>query len=225
MMKNILVCGDSFCANYDKKYSWTNILAELLNVNVKSVGIRGCSNYLIYNQFLKFNSDEYDYVIVIKTAESRIPIVNKHPHMCATLDWKKINFDRIKFKNYEKALEYYYYYYYDLDFVKWTSYNAFRSIENLQLKNQKIIWINAFESSYVHEKKANNIIVNGYLSYVSTMSIDNKHITNYHGDHDINGSANHLSPIDNHNLAIFLKELINDNNGNNDLNKHNWSWM
>lgn len=75
----ILICGDSFAADWTVKYpgqGWPNILAE--QYQVKNVAQAGCSEYRIYQQIKKENLKKFDAVIVWHTSPYRIP-VPQHP--------------------------------------------------------------------------------------------------------------------------------------------------
>jgi hypothetical protein len=80
MKKNILICGDSFAADWCVKYpgaqGWPNRLAQEYTVN--NLAQAGCSEYKIFKQLTSVNLDQYDWVIVSHTSPYRIPIT-KHP--------------------------------------------------------------------------------------------------------------------------------------------------
>jgi hypothetical protein len=76
----ILICGDSFAADWTVKYSgigWPNLLAK--EFNITNVAQAGCSEYKIYKQLIQQPLDEYDIVIVSHTSAFRWYIEVPHP--------------------------------------------------------------------------------------------------------------------------------------------------
>ena len=70
----ILIIGDSFAANWQKKYpdkqGWPNLLAETHLVD--NLAQSGCGEYRIYKQIKSARLDQYDVVIVSHTSPYRI---------------------------------------------------------------------------------------------------------------------------------------------------------
>ena len=58
-MKKLLICGDSFAADWQVKYpqgqGWCNLITQYYHVT--NVAQAGCSEYRIYQQFLSYNQD------------------------------------------------------------------------------------------------------------------------------------------------------------------------
>ena len=78
-MKKILIAGDSFAADWTKKYEgrgWVNMLSE--EYYVKNIAEAGVSEYKIYKQLNSENINDYDFIIISHTSPYRIPVV-KHP--------------------------------------------------------------------------------------------------------------------------------------------------
>ncbi len=78
-MKKLLIAGDSFAADWTKKYDgigWVNMLSN--DFEVKNIAQAGVSEYKIYKQLEKENVSKYDYVLISHTSPYRIPVV-KHP--------------------------------------------------------------------------------------------------------------------------------------------------
>ena len=78
-MSNILICGDSFAADWTKKYSgygWVNMLSN--DHVVTNIAEAGVSEYKIYNQLNSVKLDSFDKLIVSHTSPYRIP-VKEHP--------------------------------------------------------------------------------------------------------------------------------------------------
>ena len=75
----ILICGDSFAADWTVKYTgngWPNLLAN--QFIVKNIAQAGCSQYKIYKQLLSENLNNFDCIIVSHTSPYRI-YVKDHP--------------------------------------------------------------------------------------------------------------------------------------------------
>ena len=77
--KKILICGDSFAADWTVKYEgfgWPNLLAKTYDVT--NVAQAGCSEYKIYKQLMSQDIEDYDVVIISHTSPNRI-YVDHHP--------------------------------------------------------------------------------------------------------------------------------------------------
>ncbi len=78
-MKKILICGDSFAADWSSVHreylGWPNLLA--LEFSVENRAQAGCSEYKIYKQISR-GTVGYDRIIVCHTSPFRIP-VETHP--------------------------------------------------------------------------------------------------------------------------------------------------
>ena len=75
----ILICGDSFSADWTVKYEgkgWPNLLSS--DYNITNIAQAGCSEYHIYKQILTQKLDKYDKVIVAHTSPYRMYVEN-HP--------------------------------------------------------------------------------------------------------------------------------------------------
>jgi hypothetical protein len=78
MKKTLLIAGDSFSADWTKKYpgqGWVNMLSEYDVTNVSQAGV---SEYKIYKQLAGQDLQSFDKVLVCHTSPFRIPIL-KHP--------------------------------------------------------------------------------------------------------------------------------------------------
>lgn len=77
--KKILICGDSFSANWyvkTKKYGWPNFLSDMYTVT--NISQAGCSQYKIYLQVSNSQLSNFDKIIISHTSPYRI-YVKKHP--------------------------------------------------------------------------------------------------------------------------------------------------
>ena len=75
----ILICGDSFSADWTVKYpgrGWPNLLAE--RYDVVNLAQAGCSQYRIYQQVASQDLHSYDAVLISHTSPNRI-YVKEHP--------------------------------------------------------------------------------------------------------------------------------------------------
>jgi hypothetical protein len=75
----LLICGDSFSADWTKKYpgsGWPNLLA--LDHQVSNLSQPGCSEYKILQQLKSQRLDRFDAVIISHTSPYRI-YVKQHP--------------------------------------------------------------------------------------------------------------------------------------------------
>jgi hypothetical protein len=76
----ILICGDSFAADWTIKYptatGWPNLLSK--HHEITNLAQAGCSEYKIYLQLKSAELETFDYIIVSHTSPNRI-YVKKHP--------------------------------------------------------------------------------------------------------------------------------------------------
>ena len=78
-MSKILICGDSFAADWTKKYNgsgWVNMLLD--DYLVTNIAEAGVSEYKIFKQLESIDVNIFDKVIVSHTSPYRIP-VKEHP--------------------------------------------------------------------------------------------------------------------------------------------------
>lgn len=72
----ILICGDSFAADWTVKYSnkkgWVNYLADMYNIT--NLAQAGCSEYKIYKQIESVDLTKFDKIIISHTSPYRLPI-------------------------------------------------------------------------------------------------------------------------------------------------------
>lgn len=80
MKKKILIAGDSFAADWTKKYKnisgWVNMLQS--DFNVTNIAEAGVSEYKIYKQLKGIDVSKFDNIIISHTSAYRIPI-EQHP--------------------------------------------------------------------------------------------------------------------------------------------------
>jgi len=78
-MKPILICGDSFAADWTVKYDgagWPNMLAN--DYKVTNLAQAGCCEYRIYKQLKSVDLSKFKHIIISHTSPYRI-YVEKHP--------------------------------------------------------------------------------------------------------------------------------------------------
>jgi hypothetical protein len=80
MKKKLLIAGDSFAADWTKKYEnicgWVNMLES--DYDVTNIAQAGVSEYKIYKQLEKIDTTKFEHIIVSHTSAYRIPI-EEHP--------------------------------------------------------------------------------------------------------------------------------------------------
>lgn len=78
-MRKILVCGDSFAADWTPRTSvkgWPDMLRD--HFDVTNVAQAGCSEYKIYLQLKSVDLTQYDAIIIAHTSPNRL-YVKEHP--------------------------------------------------------------------------------------------------------------------------------------------------
>ena len=125
-MKKILICGDSFSADWTVKYQgmgWPNMIAQ--EYQVTNLAQAGCSEYRIYQQLISANINEYDAVLVSHTSPNRI-YVKEHPvhkndalHKDACLIYTDIK-EHAKTNPELQSIVEFYEQYFDLDYAMFT---------------------------------------------------------------------------------------------------------
>ena len=142
----ILICGDSFAADYTVKYQgegWPNKLAKIHNV--KNVAQAGCSEYKILLQLQNEDLSKFDTVIVSHTSPFRI-YVKEHPvhlsdklHKNCDLIYSDIK-EHSKTDNKLLSLVDFFENYFDTDYAKFTHNLICKEIDII-LNNHKVIHV------------------------------------------------------------------------------------
>ena len=125
-MKKILICGDSFSADWTVKYQgmgWPNMIAR--DFEVTNLAQAGCSEYRIYQQLASADINQYDAVLVSHTSPNRI-YVKEHPvhkndllHKDACLIYTDIK-EHAKSNPELQSIVEFYEQYFDLDYAMFT---------------------------------------------------------------------------------------------------------
>jgi len=141
----ILIVGDSFAADWQKKYpdrsGWPNLLAKTHTVD--NLAQAGCSEYRIYKQLKSAKLDQYDAVIVSHTSPYRI-YTEYHPdrcndilhHSCDLLYSDTKNLAKIK-PEYESAVGYFEKFF-SLEYAEFCYYATIDKIKELLLDHKTI---------------------------------------------------------------------------------------
>lgn len=136
-MKKILICGDSFAADWTVKYGdvgWPNMLAK--EFAVTNLAQAGCGEYKIHQQLVSTNLIKFDQIIIAHTSPYRL-YVNKHPihnkdplHKNSDLIYSDILEHSKNDKKLLPILDYYENYY-DLDYAKFIHNLICKEIDTL----------------------------------------------------------------------------------------------
>lgn len=155
-MKNILICGDSFAADWTLKYlgeGWPNRLAK--DYNVTNLAQAGCGQYKIYLQLTSVDLDKFDAIIVSHTSPYRV-YVKEHPihkndplHGNSDLIYSDIAEHRKDRKDLEPIVSYFENYF-DVDHAKFIHSLICEKIELLLSKHKSLHVVN-HEWSDLHE--------------------------------------------------------------------------
>lgn len=125
-MKKILICGDSFSADWTVKYhgaGWPNMLVH--DFDVTNLSQAGCSEYKIYQQLMSTDIDQFDAILISHTSPNRI-YVKEHPvhkndllHKDACLIYTDIKEHASDNPSLQPIVDFYENYF-DLDYAKFT---------------------------------------------------------------------------------------------------------
>jgi hypothetical protein len=126
-MESLLICGDSFAADWTVKYSgsvgWPNMLCQ--DYQVTNLAQAGCGEYKIYLQLKSTDLDAYDKIVVCHTSPYRI-FIKHHPvhandilHAHSDLLYSDIKAHSITNKNLLPIVDYFEKYF-DLDHAVFT---------------------------------------------------------------------------------------------------------
>jgi hypothetical protein len=134
---NLLICGDSFAADWTVKYSgqgWPNMLTE--DFSVTNLAQAGCSEYKILKQLESADLSVYDKIVVSHTSPYRI-YIEHHPihyndplHKNCDLIYTDIKEHVIKDKSLQPMVEYFEKYF-DFDHAKYMHGLLCEKIQNL----------------------------------------------------------------------------------------------
>ena len=192
-MKKILICGDSFAADWTVKYpgeGWPNLLAK--KYDVLNLAQAGCSEYKIYLQLTSVELSDFDKVIISHTSPNRIytthhPVHRTDPlHKNSDLIYSDIKEHSKSFKELVPLTEFFEQYF-DLEYAKFTHGLICEKIDKL-VGNNDVIHLT-------------NIDWSGYYQFEKMFQFSNLFETN-------RGLLNHYDDIGNHAVAERIVSWI-----------------
>lgn len=174
-MKKILICGDSFAADWTIKYGnigWPNMLAN--EYKVTNLAQAGCSEYKIYQQLSSISLSQFDKIIVSHTSPYRI-YVSEHPihksdtlHKDSDLIYSDIKEHAKDNKNLIPILNYFENYF-DLEYSKFIHNLICKEIDN-KLQNFPVLHITSFDWDGLYKF---NKIINFYKLFQKNKGLIN----------------------------------------------------
>lgn len=208
---DILIVGDSWCAERENLGHWPNeLLFELTDISKgtpRGKGFPGCHWWSVRKRlFQELNSKSAKVVIIIHTDASRIPSDTNRAFTIAGV----MNQLRKKDDVILKAASEYYKHLYSANFHDWAERQWFRELDSFLEKKQveKIIHLHGFNK---HEEQKytfkNGVTVEYSLHRYLTM---NTGTVTY---------PNHMTYENNQKLALFLHKLITNYPGHGTLYK------
>jgi hypothetical protein len=145
----ILICGDSFAADWTVKYAgkgWPNLLAD--RYDVTNLAQAGCSEYRIYRQLQAVNLSRFDKIIISHTSPNRI-YVTDHPihrndslHGNSDLIYSDIK-EHSKKTSVLDPIIHYFEQYFDLEYAEFVHNMLCERIDNLT-KQHDVVHITSF---------------------------------------------------------------------------------
>lgn len=231
-MKRILILGDSYCADTGPGTWIKNIESDIEECEVKCIGMAGCSNWFIYNNFVEHYSPYYDYIIILITGVTRIPIVTDRPDLSAFVPLHP-NFHGHNLPiGYKDAIKGYLNFFYDEDFLYWVTQNIIKNIEDMIHFKQKLFWIDATgNGEFIFKNVKKGLAFKGSLRDIS-IDIEiracriswGKYMSYYNTDK----RSNHISFYNQRILSNHLVNLIENYDYNNirkdELDLSNLEW-
>ena len=197
-MKKILICGDSFSADWTVKYSgsgWPNLLAE--EYEVVNLSQAGCSEYKIYLQLARCDIKDFEVILISHTSPYRIH-TPYHPAHCHDVLHKDCDFIYKDVKSCEKlypelqVISSYFEKYFDLDYAKFVFDLIVQKIHNLVRSHPK----------YYHLTfDVDDLPIENTTSIVNLRSESVNHAM-------ITLGMNHMSQQGNNNVYQKLKRII-----------------
>jgi hypothetical protein len=143
-MKKILICGDSFAADWTIKYQgcgWPNMLSK--EYKVTNLAQAGCGEYKIHQQLKSINLNNFDIVIISHTSPYRL-YVRKHPLHYNDILHKNSDFiySDVEYHK-ELSIVDYYEKYFDLDYAEFTHNLICKQIDEIT-KDYPVLHITSF---------------------------------------------------------------------------------
>jgi len=229
----ILVVADSYGADSGKG-TWIDQLRQLTGATIDCRGIGGCSNWIIYENFLKYYDLSYDYIFILLSNEKRISYVEGYPsygHYGVT-DVEKSMLP----PEYKEAFLGHLKWFYHMPLQNFISKSIANELNHYPIeKHQTIIWVNCLLQPHIFDTITSGLKVKGNLyTYSMREAID------YIGDHKELTKAmetaqikdprtNHFSDENQYELAKFYANIIEKDKNNTladaDLDLENIQWV
>jgi hypothetical protein len=144
---NLLICGDSFAADWTVKYSgqgWPNMLSQYFTVT--NLAQAGCSEYKILKQLESVDLNQFDKIIISHTSPYRV-YVERHPvhytdplHKQCDLIYSDIKAHSINDRSLLPIVEYFEKYF-DLEHAKYMHTLICKNIQELLPADNKVLHI------------------------------------------------------------------------------------
>ena len=143
-MKKILICGDSFAADWTVKHKgtgWPNMLSK--EYKVTNLAQAGCCEYKIHEQLTSVNLNKFDNIIVSHTSPYRL-YVRKHPLHYNDVLHKDSDFIYSDIVDTKLSVVDYYENYFDLDYAEFIHNLICKQIDEVTRK-YPVIHITSFD--------------------------------------------------------------------------------
>lgn len=153
-MTKILICGDSFAADWSRYGSligWPNLLAE--QYDVTNLAQAGCGEYKIYLQLKSVHLSDFDAIIVSHTSPNRLYVKN-HPvhkgmHVDSDLIYADIKAHSKKDASLAPIVDYFEKYF-DLHYAEFVHSLICKEIDEL-LDKHNVIHMTGFDWSELYQ--------------------------------------------------------------------------
>lgn len=198
-MEKILICGDSFAADWSDSYAgigWPNILKE--KFDVYNLAQAGCSQFKIYKQIISEIDNLYNYkhIIIGHTSPYRIYTTN-HPCYKKTSIHRNSDFIyadvKQKVKHYPelKCITEYYESFYDLEYAEFMHICICEKIDLITKGHPSILNISGFNYQNLYS----------FPNFIGLSNLYRKH----------KGLINHLDQCGNEIVYKKIMKKINEN--------------
>lgn len=197
----LLICGDSFAADWTVKYpdgaGWPNYLAK--KYDLTNCAQAGCSEYKILKQLQQQDLSQYTHVVISHTSATRIP-VDTHPvhyndilHKNSDLIYSDIQYHAQHNPNLTGIIEYFERYF-DLDYAQYCYNHIVKDIDVLLSAHNDL---KILHTSVLVESLDGLITTGKFISYHNMLS-------SHQGLHNhFNNNANQLVFAD---IEKFINE-------------------
>jgi len=205
---DVLIVGDSWCAERDKFQYWPNyLLFELTEIISKDIprgkGYPGCSWWSTRNRlFNELKNKPAKVIIIIHTDPSRIPSDEDHPmtaHMAFRTVHVKGRWETPQKELRARAAAEYYSHLYSANFHIWAEQKWFEELDSFLIdhKDAKIIHLYGLRTNIDNQYKFN-----------MGVTVE-PHLYQYYAHNTQNiAYPNHMSIEHNEKLALSLKNII-----------------